>query len=63
MGKLLWYMIFGALGALGGWVYYTFVSCPTGTCPITSSLYSTMVYTGLLGLLVCYVIHQFKQGE
>ena len=63
MSKLIRYLLFAALGAVGGWMYYTNVGCTTGTCVITSSVYSTMTYTGLLGILVAYIIGQFKLGE
>lgn len=33
------------LGALGGFLYWRFVGCASGTCPITSS----PVYTSLWG--------------
>lgn len=45
-------ILFTAGGALVGFVYYTLVGCPTGSCAITSSLFNTMVYTGLIGLLL-----------
>jgi hypothetical protein len=32
--------VFIALGALGGFAYYTFIGCTSGTCPITSNLTS-----------------------
>lgn len=32
----LLYLIGGALGAIGGYVYYAVVGCQSGTCPITS---------------------------
>lgn len=53
-------VLFALGGALAGYVYYTLVPCPTGTCPITSSVWSTMAYTGLIGLLVSYVFRQLK---
>ena len=49
------------LGILAGYCYYTFYPCPTGTCVITSSVWSTMAYTGMIGLLVSYVLHQVKK--
>ncbi len=41
-----------ALGALGGFAYYTFIGCTTGTCPITSNPFSSTLYGGLLGFIV-----------
>lgn len=45
-------ILFTAGGALVGLVYYALVGCPTGTCAITSNPFNTMVYTGLIGLLL-----------
>ena len=50
--------IFTAMGSGLGLAYYQFIGCPTGTCPITSSVWSTMVYTGLIGLLVSRVVRE-----
>ncbi len=40
------------LGAAGGYAYYHFIGCSTGTCPITSSPYISTGYGALLGLLL-----------
>lgn len=40
------------LGAAGGFLYYYFIGCNTGTCPITSSPYGSVITGGLLGFLV-----------
>ena len=61
MKKILVSLIFTLLGAFAGYLYYTYYPCPTGTCVITSSVWSTMVYTGMIGFLVSYVFHQVKK--
>lgn len=45
-------ILFTAGGALTGLGYYALVGCPTGSCAITSNPFSTMVYMGLIGLLL-----------
>ncbi len=40
------------LGAAGGYAYYHFVGCSTGTCPITSNPYIRTGYGALLGLVL-----------
>ncbi len=40
------------LGALGGWLYYKKVGCYSGTCPITSNPYLSILYGVLLGYLL-----------
>ena len=39
-------------GALLGLAYYHFIGCATGSCPITSTPVSSMLYMGLIGWLV-----------
>ncbi|MBI2619198.1 MAG: hypothetical protein HYW57_03885 [Ignavibacteriales bacterium] len=37
------------LGAAGGYAYYHFVGCVSGTCPITSNAWSGTAYGALIG--------------
>lgn len=39
-------------GAISGFLYYHFVGCASGTCPITSNPYITTIYGSVLGYLV-----------
>jgi hypothetical protein len=39
-------------GGLLGFLYYKFIGCSTGTCPITSSPYSSTLYGAVMGLLL-----------
>ena len=39
-------------GALAGLAYYSFIGCASGTCPITSNPFSSMLYMGLIGWLI-----------
>ncbi len=45
-------ILFTAGGALTGLAYYALVGCSTGTCAITSNPFSSMLYAGLIGLLL-----------
>jgi len=47
-------------GATGGFLYYHFVGCQSGTCPITSNPYISIAYGGLLGYLL---FDLFKKKE
>lgn len=40
------------LGAIGGYAYYYFVGCKTGTCAITSSPIISSLYGAMMGYLV-----------
>ncbi len=49
-------LLFTAGGALIGLVYYFLVGCESGSCPITSSPWSSMLYMGALGWLFSGVL-------
>jgi hypothetical protein len=47
----LWGVTPVVVGAAGGYLFYRFVGCKTGTCPITSSPWLSTIYGAILGLL------------
>ena len=47
-------------GGIGGFAYYHFIGCASGTCPITSNPYISIVYGALLGYLF---LDMFKKKE
>lgn len=40
------------IGAIGGYVYYVKVGCVSGTCPITSNPYMSMLWGAAMGYLI-----------
>lgn len=50
--KILSYAIGGIIGAGAGYLYYYFVGCPSGQCPITANPWSATVYGVVLGMLI-----------
>lgn len=40
------------VGAVGGYLYYFFIGCNSGTCPITSNPYISIVYGAIMGYLI-----------
>jgi uncharacterized protein DUF6132 len=40
------------IGAAGGFLYYKFVGCTSGTCPITANPWSSTIYGAVMGLLI-----------
>lgn len=45
------------IGAAGGFLYYKFVGCASGTCPITSNPWSSTIYGAVMGLLIGQYMH------
>ena len=46
-------MIAGVLiGATGGYLYYYFIGCRTGSCPITSNPYFSILFGSIIGLII-----------
>lgn len=41
-----------AIGALGGWIYWRFVGCSSGSCPITSSPINSSIWGAATGGLL-----------
>jgi hypothetical protein len=53
--------IIGSLvGGMGGFAYFHFVGCASGTCPITSNPYISILYGALMGYLL---FGMFKKKE
>ena len=49
--------VIGAIaGAIGGYLYYYFVGCASGTCGITSSPVNSTLYFAVLGGLIVNLI-------
>ncbi len=48
------------LGAIGGYAYYYFIGCASGTCPLTSNPYISVVFGAVLGYLF---LDMFKKSE
>ncbi len=54
--------IIGAvLGAVGGYFYYIFVGCNSGSCPITSNPYMSILWGAVMGYLIFDLFNNKKQ--
>ncbi|MFC2087530.1 DUF6132 family protein [Bacteroidota bacterium] len=38
-------------GILGGFLYWKFIGCESGTCPLTSVWYNNAIFGGFIGFL------------
>jgi len=48
------------LGALGGYLYYHFIGCMSGTCAITSKPLNSTLYGALMG---CLLFNMFQKEK
>lgn len=48
-------------GAIGGYLYYYFIGCNTGTCAITSQPVNSTLYGGLMGGLLLNIFQKDKK--
>lgn len=49
------------LGAIGGYLYYYFVGCNSGTCAITSKPLNSTLYGALMGGLIFNIFKKEKK--
>lgn len=59
-----WFYLIGAfIGGLAGYLYWIYVGCETGTCPITASPIRTTLYGALMGALAFSLFKNNKKEE
>lgn len=51
-----------AVGLIGGYLYYHFVGCNSGSCSITSSPFNMTLYGGFMGWVV-FDLFKSKQSN
>ena len=49
------------LGAIGGYLYYHYGGCSSGTCPITSKPLNSTLYGALMGGLILTIFKKEKK--
>jgi hypothetical protein len=52
-------VIFLLMGGLSGFLYWKFIGCTTGTCPLKSHWYTMTIYGLLMGWLIGDLISSF----
>jgi hypothetical protein len=51
------------VGILGGYLYYAKVGCTSGSCPITSNPWMSMLWGGIIGYLLGDMFTKKKQNK
>lgn len=57
LSKYKWQLAGTALGLLGGFLYWYFIGCISGTCPIQSNWHISTLMGGLIGYLVSDLLY------
>ena len=50
--KHKWQVLGIVVGTLGGYLYWYYIGCTSGTCPIQSNWHTSSLYGALMGYLV-----------
>jgi hypothetical protein len=62
--KIIWPEIIGlAVGAAGGFIYYKTVGCSTGSCPITSNPWMSILWGSVTGYLLGSLFNKNKKDK
>ncbi|MEG1793412.1 MAG: DUF6132 family protein [Rikenellaceae bacterium] len=56
----LLYIIGAILGAVAGYLYYAFIGCSSGSCPITSSPTISVIWGAVMGALILSIFKKTK---
>ena len=51
------------LGVAGGYLYYHFIGCRSGSCSITSNPYMSMIWGGLMGYLLLDMVASYLRPK
>ena len=54
-------LFFAMIGLPAGWLYYYYVGCVNGTCPIQSDPYKMMLYGTVMGFLIGSILKPEKK--
>jgi len=60
----IWLTISGIIaGAIGGWLYYYYVGCNSGSCAITSKPINSTLYGSVMGALLFNSFSDLKKKK
>ena len=64
IAKKNWLYLAGALlGGVGGYLYWYYIGCSTGTCPITASPTMSVIWGALMGGLLFNILLGRKENK
>lgn len=63
LNKYRFKILFVILGGIAGFLYWRFVGCTSGTCPITSNWFTTVPYGMLFGWLISDLVKPKVKNE
>ncbi len=56
-------ILFSIFGFIGGYLYYYFIGCYNGSCPITSKWYTSSLYGMLIGAIAGFPTNTNTSSE
>ena len=61
--KNKWRLVGVLVGAFAGFLYWYFIGCTSGTCPIQANWHTSSLYGGLMGFLISDLKKKPKKSE
>jgi len=61
--KYKWSILFIIPGCIGGFLYWNYIGCNSGSCPITSVWYNSTIYGAILGFAIGGLIDDQKRKK
>jgi hypothetical protein len=58
-----WSLLFIIPGSIAGLLYWNYIGCNSGSCPITSIWYNSTVYGAILGFALGSIIDDQKKKK
>lgn len=59
-----WLVLLGVvIGALGGYLYWLYIGCSSGSCPITSSPFLSSLWGAVMGGLLFSIFKREKKSN
>ncbi len=63
VNRYLFEIIGGIVGLIGGFLYWYYVGCASGTCTIKGNWYVMSPYGMILGILLGGIVKSFKRKK